>query len=287
MTRKSQTVVTAPRHHSLMDSFVHPAPIDADRRRWLLGVGLGVGALAVGGCASAPPTADESDRLARSAWARATELEGLAPAGPWTHRRYGNRHPTLYRATEREGRPALHALSESGNSTLRLPVQPQTLPGGARLGFSWWVPALLPHADLKSAEADDAVARVILTFDGDRSLWSRRDHMLSELAQIVTGEPLPDATLMYVWDDRYPVGSVIDNPHTRRIRKMVVQSGTQGLGRWMDHERDVVADHQRAFGTAPGALTGLGLMTDSNNTRVTAQAWYGPLRLRRPLAQPA
>ncbi|MCU0942273.1 MAG: hypothetical protein MUE35_06975, partial [Hydrogenophaga sp.] len=67
-----------------MDSFVHPAPIDADRRRWLLGVGLGVGALAVGGCASAPPTADESDRLARSAWARATELEGLAPAGPWT-----------------------------------------------------------------------------------------------------------------------------------------------------------------------------------------------------------
>ena len=44
--------------------------------------------------------------------------------------------------------------------------------------------------------ADDAVARVILTFDGDRSLWSRRDHMLSELAQIVTGEPLPDMSAM-------------------------------------------------------------------------------------------
>lgn len=184
------------------------APHDAQRRRWL----LGLGALAVGGCASTPPDADEPERLSQSPWARATLLDGVSPSGPWVHRRYGNRRPTQYRAVERDGRPALYALSESGNSTLRLPLRPHPLPPGARLRFSWWVPALLPHADLQSAEADDAVARVILTFDGDRASWSRRDHMLSELAQLVTGEPMPYATLMYVWDDRYPVGSVILTP---------------------------------------------------------------------------
>lgn len=254
----------------------HPFPAELQRRRWL----LGMGALALGGCASAPPTADEPERLAQSAWARAIQLDGATATGPWTHRRYGNRQATLYRASEREGRPALHALSESGNSTLRLPLKPQALTRAARLHFSWWAPALLPHADLKSAEADDAVARVILTFDGDRASWSRRDHMLSELAQLITGEPMPYATLMYVWDDRYPVGSVIDNPHTKRIRKLVVQRGAENLGRWVEHERDIWADYQRVFGRAPGALTGLGLMTDSNNTKVATQAWYGPIALR-------
>lgn len=261
---------------------VRNAPIDHQRRA-LMGVfGLGgLGVLGLGGCASTPERDADAERLAQSAWARATQLDGVAVEGPWVHRRYGNRRPTLYRAAMRDGRPALHAFSESGNSTLRLPLQPRALPRDARLRFSWWVPALLPHADLKSAEADDAVARVILTFDGDRANWTRRDHMLSDLAQLITGEPMPHATLMYVWDDRYPVGSVINNPHTRRIRKIVVQRGPEGLGRWIEHERDVRADYQRAFEQDPGPLTGLGLMTDSNNTGATAEAWFGPLALRQ------
>lgn len=250
-------------------------PTDLRRRQWL----LGLGALALGGCASTPPSADEPQRLAQSAWARATTLNGVTTAGTWTHRRYGNRHPTHYSAAERDGRPALHALSESGNSTLRLPLQSQAITRDARLRFSWWVPSLMPHADIRTADADDAVARVILTFDGDRASWSRRDHMISEMAQLVTGEPLPYATLMYVWDDRYPVGTVVDNPHTRRIRKLVVQQGPESLGRWVEHERDIWADYQMAFGQPPGALNGLGLMTDSNNTRVTSEAWYGPITL--------
>ncbi|MBL0919990.1 MAG: DUF3047 domain-containing protein [Hydrogenophaga sp.] len=259
------------------------ARTDLQRRQWL----LGLGALALGGCASAPPSADEPLRLAQSAWARAMSLDGVTPAGAWAHRRYGNRRPTHYSAAERDGRPALHALSESGNSTLRLPLESQALSPAARLHFSWWVPSLMPHADIKTADADDAVARVILTFDGDRASWSRRDHMISEMAQLVTGEPLPYATLMYVWDDRYPVGTVVDNPHTRRIRKLVVQQGPEGLGRWVEHERDIWADYQLAFGQPPGALNGLGLMTDSNNTRVTAEAWYGPITLSAGLTSAA
>jgi hypothetical protein len=273
MPHACQATVTPGRHHAAMNP--HRAPADPQRRQWL----LGLAALALGGCASTPPDADEPQRLAQSAWARAMRLDGLTAGGPWTHRRYGNRHPTHYRAAERDGRPALHALSESGNSTLRLPLQARPLTRDARLRFSWWVPSLMPHTDIRSADADDAVARVILTFDGDRASWSRRDHMISEMAHLVTGEPLPYATLMYVWDDRYPVGTVVDNPHTRRIRKLVVQQGPERLGRWVEHERDIWADYQRAFGQPPGPLSGLGLMTDSNNTRVTAEAWYGPIAL--------
>jgi len=85
---------------------------------------------------------------------------------------------------------------------------------------------------------------------------------------------------MYVWDNRYPVGTVIENPHTRRIRKLVVQNGPGQLGRWVEHERDVRADYLAAFERPAGPLTAVGLMTDANNLATRAEAWYGPLTLR-------
>jgi len=40
----------------------------------------------------------------------------------------------------------------------------------------------------------------------------------------------------------------------------------------------VRADFVKAFGEAPGALLAIGIMTDTDNTRSEAQAWYGPVR---------
>ncbi len=233
--------------------------------------------LILAGCAAQPPSPNET--LAASAWARASQVTGAAPDATWTHQLFGNRKPTRYTPVQHQGRAALLAQSESGNSTLRLRLAPHG-PASGTVAFSWFVPALNPAFDLTERDTSDAVTRVVLIFEGDRATLSRRDHMLSDLAQLVTGEPMPYATLMYVWDPRLPVGSVVYNAHTRRIRKLVVESGPQRLGRWLDYERDIVADFRQAFGEAPGTLTGIGVMTDANNTESSAQAWYGPLTLR-------
>lgn len=233
----------------------------------------------------APDTAPDTPpdhALQASAWAMATQVDGTPPA--WVHQRFGKRRPTRYTPQPHEGRPAVHALSEAGNSTLRLPLAPVRDVSAMRLAFSWFVPALNEAADLRDDDIDDAVVRVVLTFDGDRSRLSTRDHLLSELSQLITGLPLPYATLMYVWDNRYPVGTVIPNPHTQRIRQLVIESGPDGLNRWRDHERDIEADFRAAFGEAPGRLTALGVMTDANNTGQTVNAWYGPVSLRPALA---
>ena len=70
---------------------------------------------------------------------------------------------------------------------------------------------------------------------------------------------------------------MIKSPRTDRIRKLVVESGAARLNQWLDYERDIRADYRRVFGEEPGALVGVGLMTDSDNTRSQAHAWYGPL----------
>jgi hypothetical protein len=76
------------------------------------------------------------------------------------------------------------------------------------------------------------------------------------------------------------VDTVIQNPRTDRIRKIVVESGSGRLNQWLSYERNIRVDFEKAFGEAPGALIGIGLMTDTDNTRSKALAWYGPIELK-------
>lgn len=271
---------TAPQHHPLHPPRSLLAGPPLSRRRALTWSAAGAAA-ALAGCAGLSRPAGEADggeaTLADSAWAQASQL---APGGRWEHQIFPQRRITHYRAGQHAGRPALRADSDAGTSAVRMRLR---VPASeiAALRWSWWVDELNPAFDLSDRDTDDAVARVILAFEGGREHWTPRDHHLSELARLVTGEPLPDATLMYVWDAQLPVGTVVRHPGTGRIRKLVAASGAQALGRWLELERDPLADMRLAFGETPTALVAVGLMTDANNTRSRAAAWYGPLELIR------
>lgn len=193
----------------------------------------------------------------------------------WQHRTFPGKTPNQFTPGNFDGRPMMAVHSMAAMSVLRkaVNVEPDHL---STLRFSWRMTALIPGADMTVREKDDAL-RLVLAFDGDRSRLSARDHMMSELARTLTGEEMPYATLMYVWSNQRELGSVIPNSRTDRIRKLVLESGSGGLGRWLDYERDIRADYRRVFGEEPGRLLAVALMTDTDNTRSTAQAWYGPL----------
>ena len=148
------------------------------------------------------------------------------------------------------------------------------------LHFSWQVAELMATADMAKRDQDDSPVRIVLAFEGDRKKFSMKNTMLSELSHLVTGEPMPYATLMYVWCNNRPLNTVIENPRTDRIRKIVVESGSERLNQWLTYERNIRADYENAFGEAPGALIGIGLMTDTDNTQSHIQAWYGAIQLK-------
>ncbi|WBY03800.1 DUF3047 domain-containing protein [Ramlibacter tataouinensis] len=217
--------------------------------------------------------------MAESAWALASTVSGGGPATePWQHLRLPGKAEVRFAPVRLAGRDALAASADSAASVVRrkVRVEPQAL---GLVRFSWMVPELIADADLASRQADDAPVRIVLAFEGDRSRFSPKDAMLAELVRALTGEEMPYATLMYVWANQRLEGSVVHSPSTGRIRKIVVESGPARLGHWLDYERDVRADFERAFGEPPGALTGVAVMTDSDNTRSSVKAWYGPVRL--------
>jgi hypothetical protein len=186
---------------------------------------------------------------------------------------------TRYSWTEKDGRPALEAASDRSASIWRKRLEPARVSIG-EVNFSWWVQSLIPGANVSDIDHEDAVARVIFGFSGDVDKLPLRTRMKFELAQALTGELPPYATLMYVWDSKLPVGTVVINPRSDRIRKIVVDSGPAELRRWREHRRDLAADFRLAFGEAPGPLTSMAVMTDSDNSRASARTWYGPVELK-------
>lgn len=234
--------------------------------------------LLLSACASTTPDgAVAEDALVNSSWA-ATSMPAPAAEG-WQHQAFPGKRPSFYHPEHKRGRDALMVRAHASASMVRqrLRIEPSEL---GQLRFSWLVPQLIADADMAERDADDAPVRLVLVFEGDRSRFSARDAALSELSEALTGEPLPYATLMYVWCNKRPAEQVIHNPRTSRIRKLVLESGTGRLNQWLDYERDVRADFTKAFGEPPGALLAVGIMTDTDNTRSQTQAWYGRLEHR-------
>jgi hypothetical protein len=203
----------------------------------------------------------------------------------WQPYNFPAKRPTRYAPITEQGRPVVQADAESSVSLYRrrLRVEPAEL---GTLSFSWMVPALMANADLSRAESEDAPVRLVLAFEGDRSRLSAKNQMLFELMETVTGEAPPYATLMYVWDTRSPVDSLILAARTDRVRKIVVDSGEAMAATWRFHERRIAEDFRRAFGEEPGALISVALMTDSDNTRSKVRAYYGEVKLMAPGGSP-
>ena len=195
----------------------------------------------------------------------------------WQHFTFPGKTPTVYKIDQVDGRDAIWASSQSTSSAIRSDVNIDANQIG-KLKFSWKVPAHLLDADVAVPELDDSPVRVFLTFEGDRNKFSAKNALVSEMANLLLGEPLPYATLVYLWSKRQPLGSVILGQRTDRVRNIVIETGSANLNQWIDYERDISADFETAFGEKPGKLLRIALMTDSDNTKSQTTAWYGAPR---------
>ena len=135
----------------------------------------------------------------------------------------------------------------------------------------------MANADPNSASREDSPLRIVMEFEGDRSKLPLADRAVDGFSEKIAGRPLPYATLMYIFAEKIPVGTIVPNPHTRRIQMVVVDNGA-GLRKWTTLSRNVREDFKRAFGEEPGVVTAIGVLTDTDNTGGSVEAWYGDMR---------
>ena len=187
---------------------------------------------------------------------------------------------TIYRLENYQGRTVLNANSKTSASGLAVKLRPRQV---TNLLLQWEWKAINPivKADNADVYADDAPLRILVAFDGNKSKLPLKEKMNFEMANLISGQEMPYATLMYIWSGKSPVDTIIPNAHTSRIKMIVVDSGWDNLDQWHKHQRDLAADFKRAYGEVPGEIIGIALLTDTDNTKSEARAYYGDIELIR------
>jgi hypothetical protein len=66
----------------------------------------------------------------------------------------------------------------------------------------------------------------------------------------------------------------------------VVETGDEKLQQWVSEKRNIYEDYKQAFGDAPAMISGVAIMTDTDNTRESAVAWYGDISFSNGQAGP-
>jgi hypothetical protein len=205
----------------------------------------------------------------------------------WTLSKF--KKPTEYRLVDDSGRIVVKASARASASGLVHPVKLDSAKYPL-LSWRWKVDELIATADNTRKHTEDSPVRILVSFGGDADTLPLSERMFFDNIRLATGQQLPYATLVYIWENRAPRNTVIPNPNTSRIKMIVAESGRDKLGAWQEITRNVVEDFRRAFGEAPGEITAVAIMTDTDNTGENAHAYYGDIlfqRISRPRARRA
>ena len=235
---------------------------------------LAVALLATAG----PPAGAQSMQAGQLVTPFSAAKPGAALPQGWEPLTFGSlKTPTKYDLVESDGTVVARARADAAAAGLNFPVK-FDVRSAPVVEFRWKIAKLIDDADSRIAAKEDSPVRLVLGFDGDKSKLTFKERTASVLAKSATGKELPYAQLIYVWSNSEPVGTVIENTHTRRVRMIVAATGAGNAGKWVTLTRNVPEDFKRAFGEDPGTLTDVGIMTDTDNTGASVEAWYGDIR---------
>ncbi len=202
--------------------------------------------------AAAPLTA--GDRLVIDDFSSARP--GTVPASWSPHKSlWGGaaKAPSVLTIKEENGNSYLAADSAGDSVTLSKPFR-WNMKRYPVLSWRWRARKLPAGGNERKKKTNDSAAGVYVCFRG-----------LS---------PLPYC-LKYVWSASLPVGTSLPSPYRKASRILVLRSGPEGLGEWLEEKRDLAADYAKVFGRPPEKdPVGIAVLTDSDDTRSSAAADY-------------
>jgi hypothetical protein len=145
------------------------------------------------------------------------------------------------------------------------------------LQWRWKVAHIIEGADVARKENNDSPARVYVAFSYDINKVGFLERLKYIAAKHIYSESLPLRAISYTWGNRTLKDSIVPMPYTRWFSQIVLENAGSPVNRWVTEERDVMEDYRRAFGEEPGEITGVAIMTNTDNMGGQAVAWYGDI----------
>lgn len=179
--------------------------------------------------------------------------------------------PPDWKPRKEEGRPVYAIREEDGRRLLRglsrgLGIQAGreitwSLEAYPILAWSWRVGEFPKNSDERRSRTNDSAVSVYAVFPTSA---------------------VSVKSLKYVWSRVVPAGTHLTSSRgNTQVR--VLRSGSDGAGQWVEEQVDVRADYRKYFRDAdelkPG---GIAVLTDSDDTKSTAQGDYANFRVCKP-----
>jgi hypothetical protein len=182
---------------------------------------------------------------------------------------------TSYEVVKDGGVTIVKAVSKASASGLikSVVIDPKEFP---IVRWRWKIDNVLQRSDVALKEGDDFPARLYITFEYDPDKVSFGKKLKFKAGQALFGD-IPIAALNYIWETKTPVGTIVENAYTDFAKMVIVESGTQKVGMWIDEERNIYEDYKQAFGEEPPMINGVAIMSDTDNTKEQVTAYYGDI----------
>lgn len=165
------------------------------------------------------------------------------------------------------------SIASDGSVSLAYTRVKEPLWGAKGAKWSWSVSQSVPATDLAKKGGDDRNASLYFVFlpeDEAKALGAKAD-----VRKLLTSDSA--RVLVYVWGDDRGRGTVLASPYLGNRGKTILLRAA-GTGRFSESV-DLAADYKRAFGGQAGALVGLAVSADSDDTASVIRATITGLAL--------
>ena len=183
--------------------------------------------------------------------------QGLSPR--WEQKSFSGE--TDYQVVADGSGHVLHARSQGAASGLVFNKE-YRLQDYPLLSWRWKVRGIIPGGDETRKSGDDYAARVYVIFP----------HWFFPKTR----------TISYIWANKLAQGAALASPYTGNAQMVAVESGTEKVGEWIGERRNVLEDYRRLFREEPPKVGAIAIMTDTDNTGASAEAWYDDLQIEKP-----
>ena len=202
--------------------------------------------------------------------------------------------PLTFKGIERHTR---YELETAGKGVVVKAVSQQSASGLVRplaitpreypfIEWRWKVENILQKGNVTQKTGDDYPARIYITFSINPETAGYLERMRYRAAQLIYGPDVPYRAITYIWGSNSKIGARVANAYTDRVVMYVIENGDEKLQQWVTERRNIYDDYSQAFGEEPYRITGVAIMTDTDNTQESATAWYGDIVLHGQATNP-
>ena len=179
--------------------------------------------------------------------------------------------PPDWKPRKDEGRPVYSIREEGGLRFLHAAANRLGIQAGREVAWNldvypilvWsWRPIEFPaRSDERKSSINDSALAVYAVFPGS---------------------PVSVKSLKYVWSRVVPVGThLTSSAGNTQVR--VLRTGTDKAGQWVEEQANVRDDYRKYFGVSDVPRpVGIAVLTDSDDTKSTAQGDYASFRVCKP-----